>query len=184
MLDYIITSLFMFFVPGFTFINALFPAEGELDQELDTIYRVAFSIVMSIVFVIIFGYILGNLHLILDGGSFYRSHYILGGLGLISLIFFLLGWYRGAYRYLGKIHPIFRRPSPKSILTDMDDFDLIEDMESLVRKQHELKKKIKQSKKKRSDEENIKNLEKDLQETVERLKKLEKERAEQLEEEE
>ena len=38
MLDYIIASLFMFFVPGFTFVNVLFPAKGELDQELDTLY--------------------------------------------------------------------------------------------------------------------------------------------------
>lgn len=182
MIDYIIATLFMFFLPGFTFINALFPGKGELDQELDTLYRIAFSIAMSVVFVILLGYILGNLHTVLSNGSFYKSQYILGSLLSITIIFFIFGWYRGAYQFLGKIHPVLSRPVPRSRLSDIDGFDLIDDMESLVRKQHRLKKKIQESQKKRSDEDEIKELEKDLEQTVERLKELEKERAEQLEE--
>ena len=184
MIDYIIASLFMFFLPGFTFINVLFPRKGELDKELDTLYRVAFSIVMSVVFVILLGYILGNLHLVIGYGSFYKSPYIWGVLTSITIIFFLLGWYRGAYQCLGKVHPVLGRPSPRSSIADVDEFDLIEEMEGLVRKQHELKKRIKEYEKKGSSEEGVKNLQKDLEETVDRLKELEKERAEQLEEEE
>ncbi len=182
MIDYIIASLFMFFIPGFTFINALFPGKGELDQELDTLYRVAFSIVMSVVIVILLGFLLGNLHSIMGYGSFYRSSNIWGSLLTMSVVFFILGWYRGAYQWMGKIHPIFERPSPKGSITDIDDFDLVDDMEDLVRKQHKLKKKIKESKRKGSKDNEIKDLEKDLEETVDRLKKLEKKRAEQLEE--
>ncbi|MFW5928574.1 MAG: hypothetical protein ACOCSL_05150, partial [Thermoplasmatota archaeon] len=87
-----------------------------------------------------------------------------------------------AYQVLGKIHPVLDRPVPKSDLSEKDDFDIIDEMESLVRKQHDLKKKIKEAKKKEFKENKIKKLEKDLEATVDKLKELEKKRAEQLEE--
>lgn len=184
MISYILASLILFFIPGYTFINALFPAEDELDKELDLLYRIAYSIVMSVVFVILLGYTLGNLHFIVGYGAYYKSPYLWGGLLSMSIVFFLIGWYRGAYRWMSKIHPIFERPSPKSSLHDTDGFDLIEDMEKLVRKQHKLKKDIKESKKRDADKEEIDKLEDELEDTVESLKELENKRVEQLEKEE
>ncbi|MFW6176401.1 MAG: DUF1616 domain-containing protein [Thermoplasmatota archaeon] len=184
MIGYILASLILFFIPGYTFINALFPAEDELDKELDLLYRLAYSIVMSVVFVILLSYILGNLHFIVGYGAYYKSPYIWGGLSSMSIVFFLIGWYRGAYRRISKIHPILERPSPKSRSYHTDGFDLIEDMEKLVRKQHKLKKEIKEYKKRDADEEEIVKLEEELEDTVKNLKKLEKKRVEQLEEEE
>ncbi len=184
MIGLIAASLIMFFIPGYTFINALFPGKDELDKDLDILYRIAYSIVMSVVFVVLIGYILGNLHLMVGYGSFYKSPYIWSGLSVISIIFFVSGWYRGAYQWLGKLHPKLDRSIPNEGSTCIDDFDKIEEMESLVRKQHDIKDKIKKSRKKEASDDEISSLEEELEDTVEDLKRLEKERAESLEEEE
>ena len=179
MIEYILASLIMFFIPGYTFVNAVFPGKNELDEDLDLLYRIAFSIAMSVVFVILVGYILGNLHLIVGYGSFYESVYIWTGLLLLTVMFFLLGWYRGAYQCMGKIHPLFDRPSPKTHPINKDDFELIDEMENLVREQHKIKKEIKDAEKENLSD--IEELEDRLEEVTEKLKDLEEKRVEQLE---
>ncbi|NPA75895.1 MAG: DUF1616 domain-containing protein [Euryarchaeota archaeon] len=95
----VIAAIFvLFFLPGYTFINMLFPKPGELDLEYDQLYRIGIGMGMSIVISILSGYVLGYLAL------FYAEYIWLVLLNL-SVIFFLIGFYRGGYptlrRFLG-----------------------------------------------------------------------------------
>ena len=89
-LQIIAAIIVLFFLPGYTFINMLFPKRGELDLEYDQLYRVGLGMGMSIVISILTGYVLGYY------GLFY-SDYIWIALLNLSLIFFLIGFYRGGY---------------------------------------------------------------------------------------
>ncbi len=80
----------LFFLPGYTFINMLFPKRGELDLEYDQLYRVGLGMGMSIVISILTGYVLGYLAL------FYAIYLWLALLNL-SILFFLIGFFRGGY---------------------------------------------------------------------------------------
>ncbi|PIV69253.1 MAG: hypothetical protein COS08_05015, partial [Euryarchaeota archaeon CG01_land_8_20_14_3_00_38_12] len=39
--------LLIFFLPGFTFVKALFPRKEELDEEFGTLYQIVLGIGMS-----------------------------------------------------------------------------------------------------------------------------------------
>ena len=47
--------LLLFFLPGWTLVNLLFPRKGELDREYDLLYRLTLGIVMSVVVTILYG---------------------------------------------------------------------------------------------------------------------------------
>ena len=53
--------LLILFLPGFFFIQALFPRRNELDENDDFLYRLILAVAMSIVVSIIIGFILGSL---------------------------------------------------------------------------------------------------------------------------
>jgi len=93
-LQVLLALVVIFFLPGYTLINALFPEEGELDLELDHLYRIGLGIVMSICISIIVGFALGYV------GLFYASYLWVTLLGL-SGIFFIAGLLRGAYPHIG-----------------------------------------------------------------------------------
>ncbi len=88
----------LFFLPGYTFINMLFPKRGELDLEYDQLYRIGLGMGMSIVIAILTGYVLGYLAL------FYAIYIWLALLNL-TILFFIVGFVRGGYptirRWLG-----------------------------------------------------------------------------------
>ncbi len=90
--------LMLFFLPGYTFINMLFPKPGELDLEYDQLYRIGLGMGMSIVIAILLGYLLGYYALFYAG-------YIWLGLTALTIIFFIVGYMRGGYptirRWLG-----------------------------------------------------------------------------------
>ena len=108
--------LLIFFIPGYTAVQALFPRKGELDLEFDWLYRLAFSMSMSIGIVIFDGFLLNELTRtfgMYDGGKgMMQQPYLQASLWLISGILFTIGWYRGAYPLLGAIHPILYREAP------------------------------------------------------------------------
>lgn len=107
----IITGLLLiFFIPGFTLVQALFPRKGELDVEFDLLYRATLAIGLSIVVTILTGFALNSLGINPQTGmGYFTTLYITISLILISLVFFIIGWYRGAYPLLGKIHPVLLR---------------------------------------------------------------------------
>jgi hypothetical protein len=100
----------IFFLPGYTLVNMLFPRKGELDPEYDWIYRAALGMGMSVVISILVGFLLNSI-------STEEHPYVTAGplwTVLLSLtgIFTLVGWLRGAYPNAGVIHPSLYRPFP------------------------------------------------------------------------
>ena len=109
------------FLPGYTLIQAMFPRKGELDEEFDTLYRVTLGMAMSICVVILIGFVLGNPSLgnapdwdgISDGDKgYFQTFFVTTSLVAITIIFFVTGWYRGAYPWMANVHPSLARAPP------------------------------------------------------------------------
>ena len=113
--------LLVLFLPGYTLIQAMFPRRGELDEEFDTLYRVTLGMAMSICVVILIGFVLGNPSLgkapDWDGWSdgekgYFQTFFITLALSISTLLFFGIGWYRGAYPWMANLHPSLARVPP------------------------------------------------------------------------
>lgn len=91
--------LLIFFLPGFTFVKALFPRKEELDEEFGTLYQVVLGIGMSIVIMILVGIVLGSMPLTNGKGQFTPVNIILL-LSVITILLFIIGIFRGAYPLL------------------------------------------------------------------------------------
>ncbi len=95
--------LLIFFLPGFMFINALFPLKNELDEEDDMLYRIVLGMALSIVLSILVGFFLNSLGINPDTGKgYFDTPYILAGLVTVTVVFFVIGYLRGAYPRLGR----------------------------------------------------------------------------------
>ena len=113
--------LLVLFLPGYTLIQAMFPRRGELDEEFDTLYRVTLGMAMSICVVILIGFVLGNPSLgtapdwegIIDGEKgYFQTFFVTISLLLTTILFFIAGWYRGAYPWMANVHPSLARAPP------------------------------------------------------------------------
>ena len=113
--------LLVLFLPGYTLIQAMFPRRGELDEEFDTLYRVTLGMAMSICVVILIGFVLGNPSLgnapDWDGWSdgdkgYFQTFFVTASLAAATLLFFGIGWFRGAYPWMANIHPSLARVPP------------------------------------------------------------------------
>jgi hypothetical protein len=113
--------LLVLFLPGYTLIQAMFPRRGELDEEFDTLYRVTLGMAMSICVVILIGFVIGNPSLgnapdwegISDGDKgYFQTFFVTALLLLTTFLFFIIGWYRGAYPWMANIHPSLARAPP------------------------------------------------------------------------
>ncbi|OGS41784.1 MAG: hypothetical protein A3K67_07275 [Euryarchaeota archaeon RBG_16_62_10] len=104
--------LIVFFLPGYTLVNLLFPRKGELDPEYDIVYRVALGMGLSVVISIMAGFGLNAI-------STEEHGYVSAGplwavLGSATAMFAFLGWYRGAYPMAGLIHTsLYRAPASR-----------------------------------------------------------------------
>jgi len=111
----------VFFLPGWTLVNMLFPRRGELDPDYDQLYRLALGMGLSIVISIMVGFGLNAI-------STEEHGYVTAGplwlvLLSVTLLFGVAGWLRGAYPWAGYIHPrCYRAPAaegvPKQLRSD------------------------------------------------------------------
>lgn len=134
--------LLIFFFPGFTLMRMLFPRADELDTEMGLLFQAVLGAVMSVVIAVLVGFVLGNPSL--QGFTELNIWLFLGGL---SVLFFVLGWYRGAYQFLGKLHPKLERPLPQTDIVEynlgpLEDDTLLE-FQKLTRERYHLRKDIK-----------------------------------------
>ena len=113
--------LLVLFLPGYTLIQAMFPRRGELDEEFDTLYRVTLGMAMSICVVILLGFLLGNPSLgnapdwegWSDGDKgYFQAFFVTLSLSATTLLFFGIGWFRGAYPWMANVHPSLARVPP------------------------------------------------------------------------
>ena len=100
----VIASIFLiFFIPGFFLVQALFPKRNELDEEYDFLYRIVLGIVLSIVITTLDGFILGSMGINnATGKGYWDTPYIFSSLIGISIVLFIIGWFRGAYPLLSR----------------------------------------------------------------------------------
>lgn len=144
----IIGLLMIFFVPGFTFIRALFPRKEELDPEYGLLYQIALGMGMSIVLTILDGIVLASLGINPQTGKgYFDAPYIWASLLSLALVFFVAGWYRGGYPILGKLHPSLLRYPKGSTAKKMKRKDANRYIE-LNKKRGELLKRLKDAERK------------------------------------
>lgn len=113
MIEQIFGFLLLFFITGITFVYALFPRKGEMDPQYDLLYRLIFGVVMSVVILILFGFSLNALGTDTSGFGYVTGSNLWVGLTVLAVIFFVIGWWRGAYPWMGKMHKSLLR-FPKS----------------------------------------------------------------------
>lgn len=133
--------LLVFFLPGFTLMRVLFPRAEELDTEMGLLFQAVMGAVMSVVISVLVGFVLGN--------PMFKGFIALNvwlSLGGVSILFFILGWWRGAYQFLGKLHPKLERPLPQTDIVEynlgpLEDETLLE-FQKLTKERHQLRKDI------------------------------------------
>ena len=135
------------FLPGYTLVNLLYPRKGELDREYDVLYRITLGIVMSIVVVVLLGFFLQALGVNPEGMGYFTGVNLWAGLSGLTIAFFLVGWWRGAYPILGRLHPALKRPLPRepaSILGDLEaDRAVLTKLRELAAERERLQKEVK-----------------------------------------
>ncbi len=114
--------LLVFVLPGLLLVNLLYPRRGELDREYDVLYRITLGIVLSIAVTVFWGFFLNALGVnAATGLGYVQAPEIAEGLVGLSAVFFVLGWWRGAYPWMARLHPSLARmpkAGPESLLTD------------------------------------------------------------------
>lgn len=186
--------LLLFFLPGWLLINALYPRKGELDREYDGLYRLTLGIVLSIAVTVFWSFFLNSLGVnptTLRG--YVDSANIAGGLIGLAAVFFVLGWWRGAYPWMARLHPSLARvprPGPGELLTEEErDHGIRLQLQELAERRQALRRAIKDAERKmrmqssdaRSHYEEQRDTSRTQLKQVEaELKKLEEERAAEL----
>ncbi len=139
----VIAAVFvLFFLPGYTFINMLFPKRGELDLEYDQLYRIGLGMGMSIVISILTGYVLGYLAL-------FYAVYIWAALVNLSILFFIIGFLRGGYPTIRKFMGLEKEDRHDMIIL-LDE--MLRERKRLVKKLGELERLIRINPKSKSRE--------------------------------
>jgi len=116
----LLALLFLYLVPGLLLVNALFPRRGELDREYDLLYRLGLAVVLSLALVVLLGFGLNSLPPVAGLGAVTGANLWIGTLALCAL-FFAVGWFRGAYPWMARLHPGLARlppPDPQALAAD------------------------------------------------------------------
>ena len=104
----------VFFLPGYTLVSLLFPRKGELDPEYDIVYRIALGMGLSIVIAIFVGFALNAIST--EDQGYVSAGPLWACLLSVTALFFVAGWYVGAYPWLGLVHPrLYRDPPPRKV---------------------------------------------------------------------
>lgn len=184
----------LFFLPGYLLINALYPRKGELDREYDGLYRLTLGIVLSIAVTVFWSFFLNSFGVNEGTGLGYVvGPNIAGGLIGLSVLFFIVGWWRGAYLWMARLHPSLARvpkPGPGELLSEEErDHRIRLQLQELAEKREGLRRTIKdaerrmrmQSSDARAHYETLRDRSRDeLKEIEMKLKALEEERAAEL----
>ena len=133
--------LLIFFIPGILLVQALFPRKGELDYEMEWMYRLALGIGLSIVITILVNFGLNSLGVNPETDKGYVTAVpITLCLVVLSLLFFFIAWLRGGMPFMGRLHPALIR-FPASDMRD-DDIPHIADRQQRFRHQELMKKRF------------------------------------------
>lgn len=103
-------ALVLLILPGYVLVKAIFPARAQMGRGAGGIYLALFTVVGGVAVVVIYTFLLILLAQTLPGNNFFTAEVVGGGLAAITLGLAAFGWWRGAYGWLGRIHPSLRRP--------------------------------------------------------------------------
>jgi hypothetical protein len=107
---------------------------------------------MSVVIAVAVGFVLNSLTQDFgitqeSGKGFVTDSNLWAILVTLSILLFLLGWLRGAYPFMGRLHPsLLRQPKrePQSVLIDVkEEREVVEKLRNLARTREELRLRIK-----------------------------------------
>jgi hypothetical protein len=144
--------LLVFFLPGWLLVNVLYPRRGELDREYDALYRITLGIVLSIAVTVLWGFFLNSLGVKETANlgnvvGYVDAPNIAGGLIGLSVLFFVLGWWRGAYPWMSRLHPSLARlpkAAPGDLFSEEEkDHRIRMKLESLAEQREKLRRTIK-----------------------------------------
>jgi MFS family permease len=180
--------LLIFFLPGFTLMRMLFPRAEELDTEMGLLFQMVMGAVLSLVIAILVGFVLGSPNL-----KAFTATNIWLVLGILTIVFVVVGWMRGSYQFLGKLHPKLERPLPETDIVEYNlgplEKDTLLEFQKLARERYHLRNEIKNfDRKSRAQKESMREYyhkksqkaQKRLSEIDKRIKELEKLRARHL----
>ncbi len=102
--------LLVFFLPGYFLTKSLWPGPEDLDREYNAIYVLTFSMALSICLTILLGLVLASLPPVEDPASgkligYFRPPYLQILFGATTAVLFGTAWFRGAFPWLGRLHP-------------------------------------------------------------------------------
>jgi len=125
MIQTILAILFLFLVPGLLLVYALYPRKGELDREYDLLYRLGLGSVLSISITVLLGFALNSLGTDpVTQKGYVTAEVMWPGLAFLSIAFFLLGWFRGAFPWMARLHPFLARPLPRDPRSLIDPLEV------------------------------------------------------------
>ena len=144
LLSIVLGLLLIFVLPGVALIKAMFPRPGELDQEYNGIYVLALGMTTSVCITILVGFILGSIPVDEGEKGYFDRPLIIGSLVGVTVLFFALGWWRGAYPWMGLAHPkLARFPMPAEAPRSTRRHDqLVARIEELTRDHDRLKREV------------------------------------------
>jgi hypothetical protein len=138
--------LLIFVLPGTMLIKAMFPRPGELDEEYNGLYVITLGMATSVCLTILVGFVLGSLPV--RAGThkgWFDAPFIVLSLVLVTVVFFAIAWWRGAFPWLGLVHRRLARfpmPADAPSGTKRHD-DLLAEIEDLAKKRDMLKREVK-----------------------------------------
>ena len=137
--------LLIFVLPGTMLIKAMFPRPGELDEEYNGLYVITLGMATSICITILVGFVLGSLPPRDGGKGWFDAPFIVAGLVSVTLAFFVVAWWRGAFPWLGLIHKgLARFPMPAEAPGGTKRHDeLLAQIELMTRERDSLKREVK-----------------------------------------
>ncbi len=98
--------------------------------------------VMSVVIAVLIGFVLGSP--VFKSFTGLNLWITLGGM---SLAFFIYGWWRGAYQFMGKLHPKLERPLPQTDIVEYNlgplESDTLLEFQKLAKERYQLRRDIK-----------------------------------------
>jgi len=141
----ILGLLLIFVLPGTMLIKAMFPRPGELDEEYNGLYVITLGMATSVCLTILVGFVLGSLPVRESGKGWFDAPFIVLSLVLVTVVFFVIAWWRGAFPWLGLVHRrLARFPMPADAPggTKRHD-DLLAEIEGLAVRRDALKREVK-----------------------------------------
>jgi hypothetical protein len=144
-LRFLFGILLIFVLPGTMLIKAMFPRKGELDEEYNGLYVITLGMAASVCLTILVGFVLGSMGPRDSGKGYFDAPFIAGSLAGLTIFFFIVAWYRGAFPWLGLLHPSLARfPIPAEAPRGTKRHDqLLAKIEELTKEHDHLKRKVK-----------------------------------------